>query len=188
MNIQQLINTFGCFIDECATAYPKIIGNKDKILDRCFNLYDNCQGLYYSNAEIFGKGKPKPNFTNYFGVNSDDESACPRNFYAFVTLRYIVSGKTQEFNDVVKAIACAKEKVDEETVLYFYNGEERFFISDIIVTEEGCLKIGDNLVKDMSQLKGFLSICGVSTSSEDELKKQLRLLHLVFLKFNEQGV
>ena len=187
MNIQQLINTFGCFIDECATVFPKITANKDKILDRCFNLYDNWEGLYYSNAEMFGKGKPKPNFTNYFGVNSDDESASPRNFYAFITLRYLASGKTQEFSDIVKAITCAKEKVDNETLFYFYNGEERSSISEIIVTEEGCLKIGDNLVTDMSQFKGFLSICGVSTNSEDELKKQLRLLHLVFLKFNEQG-
>ena len=187
MNIQQLINTFSIFIDECSAKYMAILKNKDFILDRCYHLYDDEQGLYFSNTEIFGRSIPKAHFTNYFGINTIDTEH-PRSFYTFVTLRFNNAKiNTHSLDDVIRAIRTAQEKIIEDIPLYFYNGQEEYFVPGISFTEDGVLKLNDTSIENISQLAPHLSICGNATESEEMFKTQLDLLYQVFLRFNEQG-
>ncbi len=181
MNIQQLINTFGNFIDECAISYPLLSKNKDNILDRCYNLYWNNQGLFFNNTEIFGKGCPKPYFLNYLVINSDEETEHPRNFHASFVLRYKKSeNKALTLSDVKRAIQFSKEVNSEKIPLKFLcaNIEVKLPKINEIITE----KI------DIDQLASHISIRCDSTESEQELQKQLNLMYRIFLKFNERDV
>lgn len=190
MNIQQVINTFGNFIDECAIRYPFVSSNKDNILDRCFNLYRNNEGLFFSNAEIFGKGKPKSKFTNYLVINSDDETENLRNFYASIVLRYNNAvNNAHTLSDVVRAIQFSKEIESEKIPLYFFCGnKKKYAISSISLTEDELPKINGVVIERIDQLSPHLSIRCNSTESEQELQEQLNLLYRVFLKFNEREV
>ena len=186
MNIQQLLNVFGNFIDECAQNYSLISSHKDEILDKCYNLYENWYGLYFSNNDIWGKGMPKPYFQNYFGVNSEDEST-PRSFYAFVTLRYS-KGKNNAhtLEDFAKALKAAKKFSTEQIPFSFYNGEDCHLMSEVEFTEDGAIQLQGKTITD-ADLQGHLSICCNSTDDVQELKKQLAALMPVFLAFNNDG-
>lgn len=190
MNIQQVINTFGNFIDDCAIRYPFVSNNKDNILDRCFNLYWNNEGLFFNNAEIFGKGYPKPYFLNYLLVNSDEEIEHPRNFYASFVLRYNkAENKALTLSDVVRGIQFSKEIESEKIPLYFFCGnKKKYAISSISLTEDELPKINGVVIERIDQLPPHLSIRCNSTESEQELQEQLNLLYRVFLKFNEREV
>lgn len=187
MNIQQLINTFGNFIDKCAIRHPLVSNNKDKILDRCCHLYKDRLGLYFSNAELFGRSIPKSHFTNYLGINSNEETANPRNFYAFVTLRFDnAQTHTHSLSDVIRAIQFSKEIESEKIPLYFFNGDKKCAISNLSLTEAEMLKIDGFDIERIDQLASRLAIRCNSTESEQELSEQLNLLYQIFLKFNEQ--
>lgn len=188
MNIQQLINTFGNFIDKCAIRYPLVSNNKDKILDRCCHLYEDWQGLYFSNAEIFGRGMPKSHFTNYLGINSNEETENPRRFYAFITLRYNNARiNTHTINDIVRALQFAKEIETENIPLYFLNGDNEYQLINLAIAETG-LKLDNVYVEHIDQLQPHLEIYCNSTESEQELSEQLNLLYQFFFKFNEPEV
>ncbi|WP_308602081.1 hypothetical protein [uncultured Fibrobacter sp.] len=183
MNIQQLLNVFGNFIDECAQSHSLISSHKDEILDRCNNLYENWYGLYFSNSEILGKGMPKPLFQNYFGVKSKDESA-PRSFYAFVTLRYSKKeNKALTLEDFAKALKAAKKFSTEQIPFSFYNNKDCHLMSEVEFTEDGAIQLQGKTITD-ADLQGRLSICCNPTGDEQELKKQLAALMPVFLAFN----
>lgn len=181
MNIQQVINTFGNFIDECAISYPLVSKNKDNILDRCYNLYWNNEGIFFSNAEIFGKGCPKPYFQNYLVINSDEETEHLRNFHASFVLRYKKSSnKALTLSDVKRAIQFSKEVNSEKIPL-------RFFCANIEIKLPKLNKIITEDI-DIDQLSSHISIRCDSTESEQELQKHLNLLYRIFLKFNEREV
>ncbi len=158
MNIQQLINTFGNFIDECAICYPLVSKNKDNILDRCCNLYCNNAGLFFNNAEIFGKGYPKSNFINYLVINSDDETE--RLFYVSIVLRCNkAENKVLTLSDVVRAIQFSKEIESEKIPLYFFCGnKKKYAISSISLTEDELPKINGVIIEHIDQLPQHLSI------------------------------
>jgi hypothetical protein len=189
MNIQQVINTFGNFIDNCAVHYPLISNNKDKVLDRCSHLYNDWQGLYFSNAEILGRSVPKSHFINYLGINSNEDSENPRNFFAFVTLRFN-NAKTNAhtLSDIVRALQFAKEIETKDILLYFFNGEKEYAMSNLFFTETDLLRLDRTDIESLDQLASHLAICCDSTDLELKLAEQLNLLYRVFLKFNEQEV
>lgn len=187
MNIQQLINTFSNFIDECSAKHTAILKNKDSVLDRCKYLYVDEFGLYFSNAEILGRSVPRPHLTNYFGINTNEREH-PRKFYVFVTLRYNnTQTNVHSLGDIIRAIQIAQKITTEENPLYFYNGEEEYLVSSLSFADGGVLKMGGVDIARISQLAPRLSISANATESEQMLKIQLDLLYQVFLGFNEQG-
>lgn len=190
MNIQQLINVFGNFIDSCANDYDTLLTNKDRILDRLFYLNPDSEkygeGLFFSNSEIFGRQRPKSNFLNYIGIDASDETKSPRNFFAFHVLRYNRMG-VHSLDDIVRAVQIAQNISTVDNPLYFYNGDEEYPISNQLFRETELLTLDDKVIESIDQLAPHLSICSGSTESEQILTIQLNSLYQVFLKYNEEG-